>query len=87
MLFQLCHNGQCTYLCFPGVCVTSTLLNTLSKPLAAFPHNHYLNNAATLRDETELEKAKDDLGCTFLSKRVLSSKLRKKFHQFSATLF
>ena len=39
----LCHSDQCTYPCFPGVLLTSTLYNILSKPLAAFPHNHSRN--------------------------------------------
>ena len=39
---QLYH--QCTYPCFPGVLLTSTPHNILSKPLAAFPHNHRQNN-------------------------------------------
>ena len=42
-VFQLYH-GQCTYQCFPGVLLTSTLHNILSKPLAAFPHNHCRKN-------------------------------------------
>ena len=43
-VFQLNPSGQCTYPCFPGVLLTSTKHNTLSKPLAAFPHNHCQNN-------------------------------------------
>ena len=39
-VFQLYHGGQCTYSCFPGVLVTSTQHNILSKPLATFPHNN-----------------------------------------------
>ena len=35
---------QWTYPCFPGAILTSTPNNILSKPLAAFPHNHCLNN-------------------------------------------
>ena len=37
--FQLYRGGQCTYPYFPGA-FTSTPNNILSKPLAAFPHNH-----------------------------------------------
>ena len=36
--------GQFTCPCFPGVLLTSAPHNTLSKPLAAFPHNHCRNN-------------------------------------------
>ena len=43
-LFQLYCGCQCTYPCFPGVLLTSTLHNILSKPLAAFLHNHCQNN-------------------------------------------
>ena len=32
--------SQCTYPCFPGVLLTSTPHNILSKPLTAFPQNH-----------------------------------------------
>ena len=41
-VFQLCHGGQCTYPCFPGVLLTRH--NILSKPLAAFLCNHCQNN-------------------------------------------
>ena len=37
-VFQLYCSGQCTYLCFPGILLTSKQHNILSKPLAAFPH-------------------------------------------------
>ena len=37
--FQLYCGGQCIYPCFPGVLLTSTPHNILSKPLAAFPLN------------------------------------------------
>ena len=43
-VFHLYSGGQCIYSCFPGVLVTSTSHNILSKPLAAFPHNHCRNN-------------------------------------------
>ena len=43
-VFQLHHSGQCTYPCFPGILLTSTPHNILSKPLTAFPHNHCQNN-------------------------------------------
>ena len=43
-VFQLYHSGQCTYPCFPGVLLTSTPHSILSKPLAAFQHNHCRNN-------------------------------------------
>ena len=36
--------SQYTYPFFPGVLLTSTPHNILSKPLAAFPHNHCWNN-------------------------------------------
>ena len=39
-VFQLYCGGMCTYPCFPRVLLTSTPHNTLSKPLAAFPHRH-----------------------------------------------
>ena len=42
--FQVHRGGQCAYLCFPGVLLTSPPHNILSKPLAAFPHNHCRNN-------------------------------------------
>ena len=35
---------QCTYPCFPGILLTSTPHNILSKPLAALSHNHCQNN-------------------------------------------
>ena len=41
MLFQLLCSSQCTYPCFPGDLLTRTVHNILSKPLAAFPHNHH----------------------------------------------
>ena len=34
--FQLYRGGQCTYLCFHGVRLTSTSPNILSKPQTAF---------------------------------------------------
>ena len=43
-VFRLYCGSQSTYPCFPGVLLTSTLHNILSKPLAAFPHNHCRNN-------------------------------------------
>ena len=36
-VFQLHRSSQCTYQCFPGILLTSTPHNILSKPLAAFP--------------------------------------------------
>ena len=36
--FQL--HGHCPYPYFPAILITSTPHNILSKPLAAFPHNH-----------------------------------------------
>ena len=36
-VFQLYHGRQCTYTRFPGILLTSTPHNILSKPLAAFP--------------------------------------------------
>ena len=43
-VFQLYCGSQCAYPCFPGVLLTSTLHNILSKPLAAFPQNPCRNN-------------------------------------------
>ena len=43
-VFKLYRGRQCTYPCYPGTLVTSTLHNILSKPLAGFPHNHSRNN-------------------------------------------
>ena len=44
-VFKLYHGGQCAYYpCSSGVLLTSTPHNILSKPLAAFPHNHCRNN-------------------------------------------
>ena len=43
-VFQLYCSGQCTYPWFPQVLLTSALHNILSKPLAAFPHNHCPKN-------------------------------------------
>ena len=42
-LFHFYHIGQCTYPCFPGI-FTSTPLNIVSKPLAAFLHKCCRNN-------------------------------------------
>ena len=43
-VFQLYRGGQCTSPYFPGVLLTSTPHNILSKPMAAFPHNHCRKN-------------------------------------------
>ena len=43
-LFHLYQGGQCTHPCFPGVLLTNTPHDILSKPLAAFLHNHCQNN-------------------------------------------
>ena len=43
-LCQFYCGGQCTYPWFSGVLLTSTPHSVLSKPLAAFPHNHCRNN-------------------------------------------
>ena len=43
-VFQLYRGGQSTYPCFPGVLLTCTPHNNLSKPLATFPRNHCRNN-------------------------------------------
>ena len=43
-VFQLYHGSQYTYPSFPGVLLTSSQHNILSKPLAVFPHNHCRNN-------------------------------------------
>ena len=39
-VFHLHPSGQCTYLCFPWVLLTSTPHNVLSMPLATFPLTH-----------------------------------------------
>ena len=39
-----CFQQQYNYPCFPGVLLNSTPRNILSKPQAAFPHNHCRNN-------------------------------------------
>ena len=44
IVFQLYRCSQYNYPYFPGVLLTNTLYNILSKPLAAFPHNHCRNN-------------------------------------------
>ena len=44
IVFQIYPRGQCIYPCFPGVLLTSTPHNILSKPLAAFQLNHCRNN-------------------------------------------
>ena len=46
-VFQLYRGGQCIYQCFPGV-LFGTPHDILSKPLAAFPHNHCRNNGQRL---------------------------------------
>ena len=52
-VFLLYCCSQCTYPCFPGVLLTSTLHNILFKSLAAFPHNYCRNNRqATERNES-----------------------------------
>ena len=43
-VFQEYHGAQCTNPCFLRVLLTSTPQNTLSKPMAAFPHNDCPNN-------------------------------------------
>ena len=43
-VFQLYCGGQCSYPWFPGVLLTSTTHNILSKPLAAYPRNHRRSN-------------------------------------------
>ena len=45
-VFQL-HRGG--YPCFPGVLSTSIPRKILSKPLDAFPHNHYRSNGESER--------------------------------------
>ena len=47
-VFWLYLGGQSIYPCFPGVLLTSNPHNILSKPLAAFPHNHYRNDGQEL---------------------------------------
>ena len=42
-ILLLYRRGQCTYPCFPGGLLTSAPHKFLSKPLAAFPHNHCRN--------------------------------------------
>ena len=43
-VFQSYRGGKSTYHCFLEGLLTSTPNNMLSKPLAAFPHNHRRNN-------------------------------------------
>ena len=43
-IFELYGGGPCNYQRFPGVLLTNTQYNILSKPLAAFPYNHRRNN-------------------------------------------
>ena len=43
-VFHLYGGGHCTYPCFLGELLTSTLHNIIFKPLAVFPHNHCQNN-------------------------------------------
>ena len=51
-VFQLYCSSQCAYSCFSGVLITSSTLNIHSKPLAAFPHNHWLSKQRTaVREE------------------------------------
>ena len=45
-VFQLFCSGQCFYPCFPGVLLTGTPHNILSKPLAAFLYNRCRNNSS-----------------------------------------
>ena len=43
-VFQIYRGGQCSYRCFPGLLLTNTGHNIVSKPLTAFPHNYCPNN-------------------------------------------
>ena len=43
-VYQLHRSGQCTYPSFPGVLLTGTPHNILSKSLASLTHNHFRNN-------------------------------------------
>ena len=43
-VFQLYRGAQCTYLCSPGVLLTSAPHDIPSNPLAAFPHSNCRNN-------------------------------------------
>ena len=43
-VFQLYRSDQCICQCCPRVLLASTPHNVISKPLAAFPHNHCRNN-------------------------------------------
>ena len=56
-IFQLYCGGQCTYTSFPGVLLTATPHNILSKPLSAFPHRSYRNNGQCLERN---ESARND---------------------------
>ena len=53
-LFQLYRGGQCTYACFPRGLLTGTPHSILSKPQAAFPHNHSRDNGQRREDESFL---------------------------------
>ena len=52
-VFQLYCMGQCTYPCFPGVLLTSTLHSILPKPLTTLPRHHLRNNGQQ-RERNEL---------------------------------
>ena len=47
-IVHLSRGGQCTYPCIPGVILTRTPHNILSKPLAALPNNHSQKNGRLL---------------------------------------
>ena len=70
-VFQLYRSGQCTYLGFPGVPLTSTPHNNISKPLAAFPLNPFLKRpwflsvCSTSLLKTMREKKKFLVTCNF----------------------
>ena len=57
-VFQLYHGSQCTYPYFPGVLLTSTLHNIISKPLAAFPLNCFPSDK--ISDWSNLKALADD---------------------------
>ena len=60
-VFQLYRCGQCTYPCFPEILLTSTPHIILSKPLAAFLHNHCRNNRQRWGGMTPEKSTSDDI--------------------------
>ena len=65
-VFRLYRGGQCIYPCFPGVLLTGTAHNILSKQLGAFPHNHCRNNGQRWESN---ESCRDDYHQEYWSSR------------------